>query len=406
MTPANPAPLRLAYAIGQYPAINHGYLLFEIRCLRRLGIAVETASISRPDRPADLMTPEEAEETALTYYIKSNRRSLIAAHFATFLRRPWPYLSGLLYSLSLASGPRSLLYHVFYFVEAVALGSWMRKRRLGHVHASFCATVAMIAARVFPITISFGVYGYGELFDPARTHLADKIDAALFVRAISAHTRNELMLAGSTAGWNKFECVPLGVDSAAFPPRPFRESPDPFRILCVGRLSPEKGQLILLAAMQRLASRCPRAVLHLVGGGPHRPVLEKEAARRGLARNVVFEGRVDQHRLLELYQSADAFALASLYEGTPVVLMEAMCMEIPCIAPCITGIPELIRDGDSGLLFPPASDAELAAALARLVESPDLCRRLGRAARAHILRRYDLARNTEALAAVLRRRLT
>jgi glycosyltransferase involved in cell wall biosynthesis len=85
--------------------------------------------------------------------------------------------------------------------------------------------------------------------------------------------------------------------------------------------------------------------------------------------------------------------------------MEAMAMEIPCVAPRITGIPELIEDGADGLLFAPADEEELAAALLRLIGNPDLRRRLGEAARQRVLREYDLAANTARFAEILRRRL-
>jgi len=85
-------------------------------------------------------------------------------------------------------------------------------------------------------------------------------------------------------------------------------------------------------------------------------------------------------RLNDLYAASDAFVLASLYEGTPIVLMEAMAMEIPCIASAINGIPELIAHGQTGVLFPPADPARLAECIQSLMDDPELAARLGRAA--------------------------
>jgi len=145
--------------------------------------------------------------------------------------------------------------------------------------------------------------------------------------------------------------------------------------------------------------------LRFVGDGPDRSSLEADVAARGLGAAVVFEGAVNQDRIRALYAQADAFALASFAEGIPVVLMEAMAMEIPCVTTWITGIPELIRNGVDGLLVPPSDDAALAQALAVLMDDAAVRRRLGAAGRTRVLEAYNLSRNTERLAAIFRRRL-
>jgi glycosyltransferase involved in cell wall biosynthesis len=166
-----------------------------------------------------------------------------------------------------------------------------------------------------------------------------------------------------------------------------------------------KGQRVLVDAVDRLVRDGRRVRLRLVGDGPDRAALELLVAQRGLADAVVFEGGVPQDRIRALYARADAFALASFAEGIPVVLMEAMAMQIPCVTTCITGIPELIRDGIDGLLVTPSDAAALAAALARLIDDPALAHRLGEAGRRRVCDRYHLPRNLDHLAAVLRRRL-
>jgi glycosyltransferase involved in cell wall biosynthesis len=120
---------------------------------------------------------------------------------------------------------------------------------------------------------------------------------------------------------------------------------------------------------------------------------------------VVFEGWLNQDRVRELYRQSDIFALASFAEGVPVVLMEAMAMEIACVSTRITGVPELIRDGVDGCLVTPADEDELAQNIARLMDDPNLRRRLGAAGRRRVLEKYDLAHNVEHLAGIFQRRL-
>jgi glycosyltransferase involved in cell wall biosynthesis len=121
---------------------------------------------------------------------------------------------------------------------------------------------------------------------------------------------------------------------------------------------------------------------------------------------VIVEGWKNQTEVRELYRRADIFALASFAEGVPVVLMEAMAMQLPCVATRITGIPELIRDGIDGLLVTPSDAAELAVAIARLIDDPGLRRRLAAAGRVRVEEKYHLATNVARLGEIFRRRLS
>src|SRR5262249_18195629 len=204
---------------------------------------------------------------------------------------------------------------------------------------------------------------------------------------------------------NKFEVSPLGVDLSIFAPRPSIKKTGPFEVICVGRLVPAKGQHILIAAIERLVRDGRDLRLRFVGDGPDRASLEYEAASRNLKDKVIFEGAVNQDLIRALYAKADVFALASFAEGIPVVLMEAMAMEIPCISTFITGVPELIRNGVDGLTVAPSDDEEMAKAIAKLMDDAEMRSCIGRNGRARVMEKYDLDRNTARLAAIFRRRL-
>ncbi|HVN06735.1 MAG TPA: glycosyltransferase family 4 protein [Bryobacteraceae bacterium] len=391
--------MRLAYLLSQYPAVNHVFMLREVRYLRRAELDVHVASIRGPDRAASAMTAAEREEAARTYYVKSTGWARIAAaHLRTALTRPAAYVRGLRCALGL--GGRG----VFYFGEAVAVGDWMRRARLRHVHTHFASTVGLIVARVFPVTLSITFHGPAEFLEPAA-RLAEKVRAALFTCTISQFGREQLMAVCDHAEWPKLEVTPLGVDPAEFAPRPFRSDPSPFRLISVGRLAPEKGQHVLIEAVAALVKDGRKIELRLIGGGPDRAALERDAAARGLASRVVFEGNVNQDRLRALYRDADALALSSFAEGLPVVLMEAMAMEIPCVASTVNGVPEIITHDSDGLLAPPGDAEALAAAIARLMDDAELRRAFGERARRKIIARFDLEKNAEYLASVFRRRL-
>lgn len=400
-------PMKLLYLVGQYPAINHSYLVAEVRHLRSLGFEVPVVSISPPDRPVEKLSPVEREETARTYYVKAEPAAKVALlNLGEFLRHPLRYLRGLIFALRLAGiSPRRVAYHLAYFGEAILVGRRMRQCGVAHVHASFSASVALIAAHTFPVTMSFGVYGFGELHDPVGTHLAERIKGSLFVRSISRHGRGQLMLSCARSEWRKLIYVPLGIDATEFAPGPQRTASSKPQLLCVGRSAPEKGQGLLLEAIAALSAEGRPVHLRLVGDGPDRAWLENRAAELGIASSVEFAGWVDQAGLMALYAETDLFVLPSLVEGIPMVLMEAMAMQIPCVAPRITGIPELIRHGVDGMLFAVADVEDLKQNIHHLLQSPDLCAQMGKQARARVVRDYDMVRNTERFAAALTEQL-
>ncbi len=396
--------IRIGYLVSQYPAVNHTFILREIRELRRMGFDIRVASVSRADRPFEKLAAEEQEEQRATFYIKpaGAGRALVSNLRMLFLR-PLSYIRALAFAIRLdgwnwkAAG-RNLL----YFAEAAVFADWMRRRRLSHFHMHFSSTVGLLARRILPLRTSVTIHGPDEFKDPEGFYLRDKIRQFDLLVTISEYGRSQLMRHSDQDQWSKFRVSRLGVDPALYVPRPFRENPSPFEILCVGRLAPVKGQHILIAALDRLVRQGREARLRFAGDGPDRDALEQDASRRALGEHVIFEGWQNADRVRILYEQADIFALASFAEGIPVVLMEAMAMELPCVATSITGIPELIRNDADGLLVPPSDEEALAVALARLMDDPELRRRLGRSGRQRVLEGFDLGHNTAVLAEILR----
>jgi colanic acid/amylovoran biosynthesis glycosyltransferase len=402
--------LRIGYLVSRYPAISHTFILREVLALRELGMAIETASINVPDRSPEQLTAQEHLEAERTFYVK--RTGPLAAAFSLSRRMvcaPLRFSRAVLFAARLAGTDlRQLLYCGFYLVEAAVLADWMRSRAITHLHVHFAtpaATVALLLHRLAPVTFSLTVHGPDEFYDVPGYYLSEKIAEAAFVCAIGLYARSQLLKLVSPESWHKVEVTPLGVDGTLFLPRSTRRSGQPFEILCVGRLVPAKGQHILLDAASQLRDDQRPFLLRLVGDGPDRASLQQQVQKLGLSKFVRFEGAVNQDKIRVFYESADVFALASFAEGIPVVLMEAMSMEIPCIATWITGIPELIRNEIDGLLVGPSDAEGLAKALTYLMDDEVLRVSLGRAGRRRVLDRYHFGKNIDTLAAVFERRL-
>jgi colanic acid/amylovoran biosynthesis glycosyltransferase len=406
-TATNQAP-SIAYLVSRYPNLSMTFVLREVLALRALGFRIDTASINPPDRPAEKLTADERDEAAHTYCVKTQGiPGAFAAHIKTFLLNFPGYLRGLALTIRLTGlDLRRLLLNFAYFTEALMVGQWMRGNRQQHLHvhlASQAASVGLFTQRVFGCGYSLSVHGPDEFYDAQGQYLSQKIAAASFLVCISSYTRSQLMNLAPSDQWAKMHVCRLGVDPTLFAPvsRPIQPAPTkPFEILCVGRLTPAKGQHLLIEAVAQLTAQGSNVLLRLVGAGPDEDSLRASAAHLLHPESVLFEGAVNQDRIRTLYATADAFCLPSFAEGLPVVLMEAMSMQIPCVSTSITGIPELIRNGIDGLLVPASDLGALVTALASLIDSNELRTRLAISGRQRILTEYDLATNTKALAAI------
>lgn len=158
-------------------------------------------------------------------------------------------------------------------------------------------------------------------------------------------------------------------------------APEPGFLLVVGRLRIRKGVDVLLAAMPELRRRQPSARLVIAGDGEHRAALERQAAALGLGESVTFLGRAGAAQVRELLRGAAALVVPSIYEGMPLVVLEAMEAALPVVASRVAGIPEVVEDGCTGWLVPPEDPPRLAGALAAVLGDPAAARRRGAAGR-------------------------
>jgi glycosyltransferase involved in cell wall biosynthesis len=206
---------------------------------------------------------------------------------------------------------------------------------------------------------------------------------------------------------SRVDLVYHGIDAKRFPPtgKPAsaaRSDARPVVILSVGRAVEKKGYDDLLPTLARLPAALDWRFEH-VGGGPQLQGLKEEARALGIAERITWFGALAQPDVLARYRAADVFVLSSRVagdgdrDGLPNVLMEAQSQGLPCVATAVSGIPELIEDGVTGLLVPPRDRDALARALAHLVGDPALRARLGEAGRERTLRDFALERGIDRL---------
>jgi colanic acid/amylovoran biosynthesis glycosyltransferase len=403
--------VKLAYVCSEYPAISHTFVLREIEGLRDLGAAITTFSLRRTPEEK-LLSERDRQAAATTVSILPPRWSrLLRAHLGAALRSPRAYFGTLLYALGLAPpGLRGRLWQFFYFAEAVLLWSECERRGIRHLHvhlANAAADATMVAVHFGNArdpgrwSWSFTMHGPTEFWDVRHYRLAEKLESASFVVCISDFCRSQLMNLCPPERWERLRVVHCGIPVDEFTRATPPPEPGPgARILYIGRLVPEKGQTVLLEAIAELVRRGHDVTATLAGEGALRPELERMAERLGLASRVDFPGAVGQHQLRALYEEATVFCLPSFGEGVPIVLMEAMAMEVPPISTRIAGIPELIEHERGGLLIPPGRPDELTDALETLLTDPAFYRDLAADGREKVLREFDTDRSAEQLLAV------
>ena len=217
------------------------------------------------------------------------------------------------------------------------------------------------------------------------------------VVCISQFAKGQLMRISRPDDWPKFQVCRLGVDPAQFTFTARKTANATVKVLCVGRLSPAKGQVLLVQACAQLRDKGLDFSLTLVGDGPDRQRVEQAIASHKLGAHISLTGSLNQEAVKAQFARADVFVLPSLAEGIPVVLMEAMSSGVPCVSTPVNGIPELIEHDCTGLLATPGDVDSLTRQLTRLIQQPQLRQSLAHAAHGKVLADFDLIRNVARL---------
>jgi colanic acid/amylovoran biosynthesis glycosyltransferase len=382
--------MRIAYLTSEYPAISHTFIRREVRELRSRGYDIRTFSV-RAVENRDRLGPVDQEEAAGTWNIlPTEPLRLGKAHLRALLKRPLNYLKTAGLALGhRAPGVRGGVWALFHFAEAIDLAAELERQAVEHLHTHFGnsgATVGLLASHFLDVPFSFTIHGNSEFDFPAGLLLADKIRAARFVSCVTHFGRSQAMRSVEPEHWSKMIIVRAGIEPplhaleqsghtlTVTPP----QEGAPMKLVCVARLAPAKGHVGLIQAFAQVVREGIPVTLELLGGGPSQADVEAEIARFGLQDRVKLHGHVPEHEAFQAMANATAVVLASFIEGLPCVLMEALALGVPVVAPCLAGIPELVENGVSGLTFAPGDWSGLARALITMLRDPALRTRLAR----------------------------
>ena len=387
--------MRIAYLVNQYPKPSHTFIRREIQALERLGLEIFRISL----RGWDLSLADEQdviERKKTRYVLKVGAAGLLTAVLTILLTRPISLLKAAALASRLAfHSERPLLVHLVYVAEACQIVLWLRKARVDHVHAHFgtnSAEVAMLAHVLGGPTWSVTIHGPAEFDRKPLLNLPEKIKRSAFVVAISSYGRSQLFRCVSHQHWPKIHVVHCGLEREFYTSvENLAETTATNRMICVGRLSDAKGQLLLIEAAKLVSDRGLKFEVVLAGDGELRPDIEAVISRYQLQDRIRLTGWISSSQVRDEILSSRGLVLPSFAEGLPVVIMEAMALQRPVIATYVAGVPELVTPGEHGWLIPAGDIDALANALQAALEAPqESLRKMGQAGQARVIRRHDI----------------
>jgi glycosyltransferase involved in cell wall biosynthesis len=378
----------VAIFVDTFPKLSETFVASEVRALARLGIAVRVEA-TQPG-------PGPSANVATGYLLAAPRARRACALLWLLTRHPRRVAGDLLGSVRWR---RAEQVHGLPALAVVA----RRVREAGtvHLHAHFAATAALDAlrvARLLDLPYSVTAHAYDIYLHPRN--LAEKLRGAAFATSGCAYTVNELRARVGPPHAGRVHEQVMGVDPARFRRRTAHA--DHGHVVAVGRLVAKKGFAHLIEAAALMTGEPLRAVT-IAGDGPLRAELADLVARRGLADVVTLAGPRTPEAVRALLERADVLAAPCVVasdgdrDSMPVVVKEALAMEVPVVASDAVGLPEVVHPA-WGELVAPGDPLALAAALERMLGRPAGERAaMGRAGRAWVLEHADVHRETARL---------
>lgn len=398
----------IVYVMKRYPRLSETFILNEIRAMERLGTRMHIYSLLPPEPPPHhpMVAEVKAQLHALPARLLTKARVVAGAHARMLAAAPLRYAGTALRALFWSAATTRPWSVWKQFARSGFLADTCRQAGIRHIHAHFAnapAAVAHFASLMAGVTFSFTAHAK-DLYLTRPRVIRRRARAATFVATCTGYNVRYLHgLLGTES--DKVQLVYHGIDLSQFgAAAPVQAVPDASPLLLsVGRLVEKKGHddLIAACAMLRNQGRLFRCMI--VGEGPLRQALEAQIADLGLTDTVTLAGAMTHADLVHLYTRASVFALAPRItengdrDGIPNVIAEAMAAGVPVVSTEVSGIPELVVDGHTGLLVPSNQPERLAAAIERLLGDTETAAALAGAARGRLASEFDLWTTTRKL---------
>lgn len=399
---------KIAYIMSRFPHLPETFILREMTELERQGhqVALYPLLVQKQSLVHDEARPWLARARRLPFL----SIPVMAANGRSMWRRPLNYPA--LWARVLAenvSSPNLLIRAMALLPKAFYAAQAMQQEGVTHVHAHYATHPALVAWLIHRLTgIRYSVTVHAHDIFVRTAMLSPKLREATFVVAISEYNRE--YLARLIGPWikEKTHVVHCGITPAHYRPRPVAGRRALLDIIHVGSLQPYKGQRYLIEACAHLREQGVPFRCRIVGGGEEEVNLRRLIAARDLQSTVELLGPLSQAEVARLLPTANCYVQPSIVtpsgkmEGIPVALMEAMACRLPVVATKLSGVPELVRAGETGYLVPPADSAALATALTTVYTRPEQAEAMATAGRELVLREFELQDNVRQLVDLFR----
>ena len=402
--PAHP----IAVVMSRFPVVTETFILRELVELERIGVRVVLVPLL--EHRVGTLHPQARPWVDRALYSPFLNLPIMWANLKVLLRRPLHYLGTLLSLLWEASGSWNAFVGVIgIFPKSVWNGARIRALGVRHIHAHYAthpAAAAYIMSRVHTssepeLSYSVTVHAHDILLTLAG--LRRKLTAANFVRSVSEfnvqYLLDHLGDGSEPLSRKQFRVIHCGIDPQRYShePLPGVAGRDrPALLLCVAAHRPYKGLTYLIEAVQLLRREGRNVECDVIGEGILRPQLEAQIRDAALGEYFRLLGTRSEDGVAEALRSCDLFVLPSVVaddgqmEGIPVALMEPLAAGVPVVATKISGIPELVRDGETGTLVSPRDPVAIASAISRILDDPESARRMSDAGRRLVEAEFEI----------------
>jgi glycosyltransferase involved in cell wall biosynthesis len=394
---------RIGYLLKCFPRLSETFILNEVLELERQGVDLRVYSMNEPNEPIAQRLAERVRSPIdyLPFPLRSHAPAYLRAHALAACRHPLRWLRTL--CAVLCARDRDLFER---FVQAGELARRLDRDGVAHLHAGFVhfpGSVAWLVHRMTGRSFSLATHAR-DIYLSQPGLLRRKLTTAKVVFTCTAYNVPHLRALAAPAAIARLRHVYHGVDLERFPFAPASTAEPPL-LLTVGRLVAKKGLDHLIAACGLLRDRGRRFRCRIIAGSRDLwDELRAQIRALDLGGSVTLEGPLDQDEVRAAYPQATLFVLPCVIaddgdrDGIPNVLVEAAAAGVPIVSTPVSGITELLTDGESACLVPPRDPAAIAAAVERLLDAPDLRARLRQRARARVEAIFDLRRNAVAVA--------
>jgi glycosyltransferase involved in cell wall biosynthesis len=399
---------RIAYIVSRFPHLPETFIRREMISLEQLGWQIELYPLIIQHQ--ELIHHEAHPWLARAHAVPWLSLDLVKSNVVRLMRQPQRYLSLFWRALwENIRSPKFLMRALLLFPRAVWMADRFQEAGINHIHAHYATHPALVAWLINQLTgISYSITVHAHDIFVEKPMLATKLQDSVFVAAISEFNRQYLVNLFGPSVKQKIQIVRCGIDPDFYGSAKRVEVSDPERleIISIGSLQPYKGHAYLVGACGELQKRGIPFRCRIVGGGDLYSMLERLIRENHLEESVELLGPRTQDEVSQLLRTANCYVQPSVItssgkmEGIPVALMEAMASGIPVVATCISGIPELVRNGDTGWLVPSEDVTAIADALSQIYSGPAEARRRAAFGRKWVLEEFELSLNARRLASL------